>query len=178
MRALVDVDGVLADFTGRILADIGSDKTLADIKTWQVFSKAYMSAEMRRKAFALLETFGWWASQPVIPGALVGVEALRTAGYEVLFVTSPWHGCSTWGHARRLWLRTNVGAADADVVITSRKELLQGDIFIDDKAENVEGWYAAHGGFAVLFDAPYNQECRAGVRMNGWADLGRVLGQA
>lgn len=155
MRIVMDVDGVCADFTGYLLRSIGSRLRPADVTTWQVLDLLTLSE--RTKALALLDTTRWWIGQPTLPGARHGVALLRDAGHEIVWATAPWQTCIGWDVARRSWLRNNFGADPRDVVITQRKELVAGDVIIDDKPENVSAWHQeAEIGLAFLFTQPYN----------------------
>ena len=178
---LLDVDGVCADFTGmvrRIVASIGG--TMPDPVTEWDFIKA-LPRDVRYAVEDALEGDGPWMDMEPIPGALDAVKAFRNAGHRVVFVTSPWASCTDWAYIRTGWLRRNMGAGMQDVVIASAKELVRGDVFVDDKPENVLGWMKQNPRRAVmLWDAPYNQQ--QGVleyaRMtDGWTqgNINRVL---
>jgi 5'(3')-deoxyribonucleotidase len=175
MPVLLDVDGVLADFAGHLLGTIGSRLTAADVTAWDIF--ALLDAEgLRGAALDTLKSPAWWASQPLIPGARDLVRGLVEAELDVVLVTSPWLSCVGWETARREWARglwRSVGAETGPgVIVTDRKDLVAGAVFVDDKPEHVAAWDAAWGSsLAWLFDAPYNRgaKLRASVdRLHGW----------
>jgi 5'(3')-deoxyribonucleotidase len=175
---LLDVDGVLADFTGmvrRIVASIGA--TMPDPVTEWGFIKA-LPRDVRYAVEDALEGDGPWTDMEPIPGALDAVKAFRSAGHRVVFVTSPWASCTDWAYVRTGWLRRNMGAGMQDVVITSAKELVRGDVFVDDKPENVGAWGQVNAYNAFIWDAPYNQGHPVIPRLcGGWmqGNVNRVL---
>lgn len=179
LPVLLDVDGVLADFAGHLLSTIGSKLTAEDIDRWDIFS--LLDAEgLRGAALDVLKRPDWWASQPPMPGARQFVHALACEGLDVVLVTSPWLSCVGWETARREWARAlwrSVGAPmPPEVIVTNRKELVAGAVFIDDKPEHVAAWDRASGrrGAAFVFDAPYNARAELAARverLHGWNAL-------
>lgn len=156
---ILDVDGVVADFTPHMLARCGSAKTLADVTNWDVFG--FLTPEQEVLSRTQLDTREFWSELPVLAGALEGIETIRRAGHHVHWCTSPWVSCVGWEFERRAWLKRHFDAKPDDVFIMRKKEFLRGDVFIDDKAESVATWAAANPQHtAILFDAPYNQHLK------------------
>lgn len=162
---ILDVDGVVADFTSYMLKLVGSNKTLADIVDWDIFG--FITPEEKKHALELLSTQAFWENQPLISGAVEGVAAIRSAGHKVLWCTSPWLDCVGWAYARRRWIQRYFDAASNDIIIAETKSILRGDVFIDDRPKHVTAWAAANpSGVAWLYDAPYNQELYSAHRMS------------
>lgn len=140
---LVDVDGVLADFTGALLNACGSKLKTSDINDWDMFSM--IEPDARKKAFEVLKTKEFWRNLPLLPNAQNEIEKLRRKG-RVLFVTSPWGNptagweCDGWGYARAHWLREHFNAIPADIIITYSKGFVSGDVLIDDRFKNIQEW--------------------------------------
>ncbi len=153
--ALLDVDGVCLDFTRHLLTTIGSSLTYDDVTQYDIFG--LIEPCLRDWAQRTLADPDWWARMPRMRGAKAGIKAYRKQGYRVVFVTAPWVSCVGWGWARRKALSRHFKAKHCDVVITSSKELVRGNFFVDDKPETVEAWGAVSANHdALLFDAPYN----------------------
>ena len=146
---LCDVDGVLADFTTRAISLIrgiyGYEKFEHD-GTWNFIPKH-------------LENYVFEKSNPIsfdiFDGAVEAIGILRSYG-QVLFVTSPAH-VLPWCYQRTQWLMDNFGAKESDVIFTSRKELIQGDILIEDSFSNASKFKKANRKRqTVLIRRPYN----------------------
>lgn len=80
-----------------------------------------------------------------IHGALNSVnKLLDDSKFEIYFLsTAPWNNPSAWTD-KRLWLEMHFGEKiNRKLILTHRKDLLKGDILIDDRpnngAENFEG---------------------------------------
>lgn len=71
-------------------------------------------------------------------------------------MTAPLLHCPTWESERREWLRCHFGFKARDVIFTARKDLVHGDVLIDDKPEHVKEWSLRWGKCAVLWAQPYN----------------------
>lgn len=157
----VDVDGVCADWVGALLDAVDSDLSHQQVTCWDVFS--LLTPEQAAYAKEILKTGDFWAELPTIAGSIRGVWWLQRNGFDVVFATSPWLGCETWGHVRHQWIKKLFGF-EFPVLVVHRKELVRAEFLIDDKPSNIE-LFPEQG---ILFDQPYNQDCRAGQRVHGW----------
>jgi 5'(3')-deoxyribonucleotidase len=178
VRILLDVDGVLADFPSTALRYIneraGREYLLGDIEEHDIL-----------KALCLThwqDDFDRWCSETDVcrelepyDGARAFVDALREIG-EVVCVTSPYGAVPTWQHSRLAWLKEHVGIEKRDVVFCKRKELVRGNLLIDDKIENVEAFGADGGGMGLLFTRPWNVWHSGGyhMRVSGYQHALRV----
>lgn len=158
---LLDVDGPCALFDLTILHAVNPKITIQDMRElndWDVF-KLFTKEEMKQ-CEKLLEDPQFWMNLPVNQPALRAVERIRQLGGRVVFLTSPWDGCKEWDHTRRSWLKKNFGAKGReDVIITSAKDLVYGELFIDDKLANIEAWHrrwGQDGRKGVLFETNTN----------------------
>lgn len=163
---LLDCDGVLADFVGCLLswvaARTGKEFPPSMIQTWDPFES--LSHELDVKT--LRGQFEQWM---VMPGVCSGIAPLREAldgialiraAAEIYVVTAPWVPSPTWAYERTAWLRKWFSIDSDHVLHTSAKHLISGDVFVDDKAENVRRWrdvqqqQQPRGGIALLWDTP------------------------
>ena len=103
-------------------------------------------------------------------GAAEGIAYLRSIG-DVVWVTAPNHLCPTWDHERRQWLKRHFESPPKDVIFCDDKGLVKGDVFIDDKPENIRRWQSQNPeGKAYLFDAPNNKHVEWPRRLD-WAGV-------
>lgn len=159
-RIICDVDDVLANFVGGVAELVG--RPLVP-KQWTFIENELAPTEYEMVQL-VLKRGGFWRMLKEVPGMRDGIAALREAGHEVVFATSPWASCREWWHERVNWIVMHASAKRQDCVAIIRKELLEGDAFIDDRPENVEAWIAAHPNkHAYLFTA----FCNAGTTILG-----------
>lgn len=158
MRILLDVDGVLADFTEgtrrEILAVTGEDVPAHRFTDYNLlYAVGIRHREAIRGAWMRQ---GWCASIPPYEGMKEAVERLR-AHHEVFFVTSPFPDAQHWTWERTQWLKEHFGAGDRDIVFTHAKHVVRGDVLVDDKPSNVIEWCNHHPDkWGVLWAQPYN----------------------
>lgn len=166
---LVDVDGVTADLLPAWLAAWNKDQpsiknvTVDRITKWDLTDVCpgihdYLTAELYNKV------------QPV-PGSQLGVRELRKLG-RVVFVTSVARdtaGAKVDWLNRHGFIRGTHGWAD-DLVMTRNKELIPGDIIIDDYPENLEKASVIHDG-KILVDHPYNRDETRFCRAKNWDEI-------
>jgi len=170
MKLLFDVDGVVAD-TRQALLDAAEIEKDPDPKQWDLVKT--LSGDEKDRAIEVMNDHNFWVNLPLKDGAKKAIRLLRAAGHEIVWVTSPWKSCFGWDTARRIWIREHFGE---DSVITTRdKYHVDGDVFIDDKVDNVEKWRKTHPGKkAFIFDAPSNQDYTGAPRFS-WDKVEKLL---
>jgi len=176
-RVLLDCDGVLSDFLTKALEIINTTAMtnfqhahVHDFDICESLGLPHMwdtlKAACGEKDFCL--------NLELIPGAQAGVSMLR-ASADVYCLTSPM-SVPNWAYDRNIWLEKHFEITNPFVVHTEAKHIVTGDIFVDDKVENVRVW-AEHNpkSLAILFDAPYNRKTEINranvVRAFSWDDV-------
>jgi len=67
-----------------------------------------------------------------MPGAIDAVAALIDMGHDVFIATTPpWNNPAAWGQKRN-WIEKHLPQLKRKMFLTHRKDLLKGDILIDD----------------------------------------------
>lgn len=173
MRILLDVDGVIADYTGAVLKLVQQHTGLIILRSqvveWNIFE--LIPPKHHRHIQSALDEPGFCARIDPFPEAVAAVGVLQTFG-EVIPVTTPSHTNPTWAYERSAWLAGKFGFAPGKIVQTGYKEVVDGDVMIDDKPENVRKWLDAHDQCeGILWDAPYNQQEQVLPRAYGWDDV-------
>jgi 5'(3')-deoxyribonucleotidase len=181
---LLDVDDVVCRCIGRMASEAGKKLGLeihdTDVKTWD-FHDTFDSPGLKEHVEGKMSEKGWCASLEVFPGAVAGVKSLMEIS-EVFFVTAPFHG-EHWMHERRQWLYDNFGIDRKRVLQGHSKFLVRGELFVDDKIENLQKW-EAYGkeigvpGMGVIWDRPHNQQhpgAGAFFRVWTWGQLNAVV---
>jgi len=172
---LMDVDGVLCDFTSGWRPLVAPELAEEDISSF-VFED-YLNDEQLGKLLSLCESAAFWAELKPYEGARDFVESVseNTDGGEIVYCTAPWVPCDGWAEARRIWLKEHM--PKGDLVVTKRKDLIRGDYLIDDKPENVLSWAARNKtGIGYLYERPWNRGFTGNARMSRDAILQDLAG--
>lgn len=156
---LLDIDGVLVDFTSAYLdvlaAQTGRHHTADDVTCFDYGSCVATPAEDAAVWRHIGLTPGFVYGLPFYDGALDFLAELREHG-RVVACTSPTG--AQWAAERYQWLLDAAGFDKRDIVIARDKSLVHGDFLIDDAAHNVAEWEAVNEDrFGVLFDRPWNR---------------------
>lgn len=179
ITVLCDVDGVVADlhkeWLRRYNEDYNDTLTMDMITDWEITK--FVKPECGSKIFDYWKDQTFYAWVDPIPGAVNGVEVLRSRGHRVVFVTSCADGTVdqkvNWLRAQKLI--TNKYGPGPDFVAASDKGLIRGDVLIDDHLRNLE---AAPELDTILFDQPWN--AHADSERHDWegilAYISRVYG--
>jgi 5'(3')-deoxyribonucleotidase len=157
VRILIDADGVVADLVSEICTRLlvhGWEYRPEDFKVYP-FAEVLSPGAMQKCTETMNEP-GFAKTLPVYPGAKECINALKADGHEIVFVTRPFESSPTWAHDRQAWLLETFG--HAKVVHTAHKELVKGDILIEDSVENLVSWLEHHPGQdGILVDRPWNK---------------------
>jgi len=148
-KILVDVDGVLADFTGIVLGLVGEMTgktfTAADVKTWEIFESLQVEPDVRERVYRVMRASGGCSRIVPYEGAAEGLGLLRQVA-DVVFVTSPFKDAPSWTWEREQWLEKHFGV-DRRLVIHARdKSHVCGDGILDDNPEHLGMWGKAWPG--------------------------------
>ena len=109
MRIFIDMDGVLANFQ----------------------KAAQQHKDFGTKGFRPDLTLDFEKFEPM-PDAIESVQKILDMGHEVFIAsTAPWNNPDAWGQKRN-WIEKNIPALKRKMFLTHRKDLLMGDILIDD----------------------------------------------
>lgn len=170
-RILVDVDGVLADLVSGLCmeaAEFGYSMT-PDHVTHYKFEDCLHVDKVRVFKKAMART-GFCAGLSWYPGAKAFAFALVKSGAEITAVTAPYPDASTWAHERTAWLKS---AGITRVVHTWCKEIVKGDVLIEDNPDHLVAWGAENPeGYGLLIDRPWNRAAppRGWVRCRNYSE--------
>jgi len=144
------------------------------VDTWDIFQviEGFMGKDARDAVVREINKEGFCLELPVFAGAKETVSALKELGVDIIIVTSPWTS-KTWVYERTKWLKDHFGFQGSNIIHTSGKWRIKGDLFIDDHPTNVEKW-AAHNGYegAFVWNTPQNRKDEIVMpRLHSWAEL-------
>jgi len=170
---LLDVDGVLADFLGFAIQTMeelsGRTYTREQFTDWDLFQT--FDPAWKHEFFYECARPGVAARLARYEGVSEGVSRLQGVA-EVYAVTAPMRNSPFWYTDRAGWLSRQVGIPDTHLVYTEAKHLCRGDVFVDDKPENVMAWTKENpDGIGLLWEAPYNRLDRGLTRATSWDDV-------
>ncbi len=174
-RALLDVDGVCAKFHERALSVMNRELMYSfeprHMTEWDV--TAVLPTEADRETMNnIIGRSGFCTSLEPYPEAQAAVSALRDAGVEVCFATSPHPGSRSWMKEREAWLMEHFEARHEDIIHVHKKYWLLADVLVDDKPSHIREWVKHHPearGF--LWDQPYNQLAKDIPRADSWKSV-------
>lgn len=170
---LVDMDGVLADWSGLFERRLVENYPHLDFPflrentTWDMGRG--VDDEGRLAIDATKALSGFYMDLEPIPGGKEALEAMVAAGHDVSICTSPWVPNETCASDKLNWLEKNIGKGWGDkAIITGDKTAVMGDFLIDDRPD-IRGLYAPVWEH-IVFDAPYNRNVTDRRRMTNWSE--------
>jgi len=173
---LLDMDDVLAQCMQRLI-ELVNERFSLSIKKEEV-RDFYLEKEVQRirpeltwqEICAPLREPDFFRNLDIMDGAQEGVERLSKLGEVVIVTSTP--VALTGANAftdKFLWLEANFPSrfTEKDIIFTKRKELVTGDVLIDDAPHNV----AVYPGKAIIFSAPWNRHLFGRPRAENWEEL-------
>ncbi len=174
---LVDMDGCLDNLLKAWLHSLneiyGTDIVEDDITDWDMstaFQKATGNYELTLDEICepLLDPDFWDAVEP-IPGAAEALQKMKALGHEIYVVTAS-HYQTLAAKMEKVLFRYFPFLTWDNVIVTSHKQLVCGDVLIDDGIHNL-----TNGSYTkLLMDAPHNRsfdaEANGMMRVMNWGD--------
>jgi 5'-nucleotidase len=111
---------------------------------------------------------------PIIPGAIEFIENLRKTNKKIIFVTAPTYFIyPNWVDERMFWLQKYFNCNVKDVVFAHDKNLVQGDILIDDRPKFLNAWNSLNKT-CIRMVKPWNKKS-AGHPANNFDDALKII---
>ena len=176
MTILVDMDDtielLLAAIVERANEKFGQQVTLDQITSWDM-SEPYTGVD-KKQMLAITYESGFWRSVKPVPGAAEALRHFMDEGHEVYIVTAT-EIDNAEEKMKDLLFRYFPFISWDHVIITCRKQMIRGDVLIDDGIHNLEG-----GDYRkILFTAPHNRlydaEANGMIRVDTWDEAVRVV---
>lgn len=174
--ALVDVDGPIADFDGKLFKVCAERGWPMDVahpgeQRHRYSTDHIPDLEHRAAMRAICDDAGWFSDLPLVEGALDGLERLSEL-CEVWLCTKPlraaWRTCAS---EKTQWIEQRLGSHWTDrLIITPDKSLVRGHVLLDDAP--YLSWLDRAEWTAVMFPASWNGEGSQweGLPRWGWKD--------
>ena len=176
MTILVDMDDtieyLLKAWVKGVNETYGRAASYDDVTDWDV-SKAFPGLTWE-EVYAIPMRPGFWQDVEPIPGAAQALQRLMAAGHEVLIVTATPFASVPEKIEGYLFQHFPFLSWD-QVIITGRKQLIRGDVLIDDGVHNLAG-----GDYLkILMTAPHNRnydaEKNGMIRVHTWEEIEEVI---
>ena len=116
----------------------------------------------------------FWEDVKPVPGAAEALKHFMDEGHEVYVVTATEFE-HVYEKMRKVLFRYFPFLSPRQVIIACRKQMIRGDVLIDDGIHNLEG-----GAYRkILFTRPYNREYDAAAngmtRVRSWDEIVRII---
>lgn len=176
LTVMADMDDTLEDLLGAWVSYLntryGTSVQKDEVAQWDI-SQAFPTLD-KAQVYEPLYLDSFWRSVKPIDGAAETLQKLMADGHRVLIVTtSAYQTLHT--KMEEVLFRYFPFLTWDDVIITSHKQLVNGDVLVDDGTHNLEG-----GDYLrILMDAPHNRaydaEKNGMTRVYNWDEAYDVI---
>ena len=176
MIILIDMDDTIEQLLKAWLRGVneryGYSVRYEEVTTWDV--SAPYDGLTREQVYAIPDEPGFWAKVEPIEGAAEAIRRFMDEGHEVYIVTATPY-ISVAEKMDDLLFRWFPFITWDQVIIAKRKQLIRGDVLIDDGVHNLEG-----GDYVkILMTAPHNRDYDAEgngmIRVDSWKEVEDVI---
>lgn len=172
LNILVDMDEVLVDllptWIGCLNLQFGTNVDYRDISSWDICQ--YFPGSTEEQTWEVLGSESFWRLIEPKEGAVDYLQILLAQGHRVFVVTAS-HYDTVAAKIRGALIRHFPFIHWENIIITAHKQMIRGDVLVDDGIHNLIG-----GDYAkILMDMPHNQGIDAErygvVRAKNWVDV-------
>jgi 5'-nucleotidase len=160
LTILIDLDSILADLNLVWYSTwndrTGDNLTPEKVLSWDVHK--YCNGFEPMEVYSILNAPGFYQRLPVLPGAIEAVRTLWDDGHRIIIVTAAPHEAPTAHYDKRIWVNKHLPfLGEAEIVSTHSKDVIKGDVLIDDGPHNIEAFRKQNpAGFIATIEYPYN----------------------
>lgn len=144
----------------------------SDIRSWNI-SSAFPGVPAD-EVYAPLSSAELWERVKPLPGAVRNLKRLIDDGHSVYVVTAS-NPMTIHIKLEKVLFRYFPFLKPNNVIVASKKQMIRGDVMVDDAPHNLEGGKYLH----ILIDNPHNHDYDAKangiVRANGWDEIYEVI---
>ena len=176
MIILVDMDDtiehLLQAWVDALNARYHRDVTIDTIRTWNV-AAAYPGIS-RKDVYAIPDEPGFWKTVKPVEGSAEVLKHFKEEGHELYIVTATRYE-SIFEKMDDLLFKYFPFLDWDHVIVTSKKQMIRGDVLIDDGIHNLEG-----GDYVkILMNMPHNEdydaEANGMIRVHNWQEVREVV---
>ena len=176
MKILVDMDDVLVNTLSAWVEWLNEHHSLCvavdDIAQWDMkYAFPQLTNEQIHKP---LLTDYFWSTVTAKPDAKAYLERLIKEGHDIFVVTAS-NYVTLKAKMERCLLRNFPFLSWDNVIITYHKQLISGDVLIDDKPDNLIGGQYARILFTASHNRKFSTSSNGMFRANNWSDVYEIL---
>ena len=147
MRIICDMDEVIVDMMTPLLCEYnkryGADINIDDITQWQ------LPGDM----MDIFYSCNFFAELPRIPRAVHGLNLLGNMGHEIVIASNSMN-VPEIAYQKTQWVDNYLRRFKGNLILTARKDMLQGDVIIDD---NPDYLINSPCPIKICMDRPWNR---------------------
>ena len=176
LKVLIDMDDTIENLLEAWVAYLnnhhGTSVNYKNIKDWDI--TLYFPSLIKSQVFYPLYTRDFWETVKPKQDAVYYIDKLWNEGFDLYLVTASHYETLKYKFEKALFPYFPV-FDEKHIIVTSNKQMLRGDVLIDDGIHNLVG-----GKYKkILYTRPYNEDYDAEkhgmIRVNDWKTIYQVL---
>lgn len=176
MTILVDMDDVLeklvASWVDFLNKKYSTNVKPEDVDDWDI--SKFFPTLTREQVFQASVEEDMWKNVKPMPGAEKALKKLIADGHELYIVTATLYPTVKVKMEDVLFKYYDFLSWD-QVIITSKKQLIKGDVLIDDGPHNLEGGSYHKILFTAAHNKKFDEKTIGAIRVNNWDEALSVI---
>lgn len=159
----LDCDGVLCDWAGTVLEHLNRLNPGKNLNTDNMVEDDFRKwPEWDERIEEIVRSAGFCNTIKPIPGVHEFIEKVKSDGWHVLYVTSPYKDSPTWTHDRTRWIAQEFGDGRDSIIYapTGTKRFVACSTLVDDHVRNIKMWSGHNNRPAIMMEQPWNKKFR------------------
>ena len=187
LTLLFDMDGVITDMTTHWV-DVYNERyndnlVSADFESYWDAPKDVTKPECAEKVFDLIKEPGFFATLKPYPGAVEGFQRFCEDKRFDPYIVTAFSGDPNAAYGKMTWIKEHLPFFESDnhTLLTKAKQLVWGDVFVDDSVKNLVKWIKHQSDVlgrddyhAVAMAAGHNEGCEdkgVDIRVHNFEEL-------
>lgn len=176
MIILVDMDDTIENMAETLIAktneQFNQNATIENLTDWS-FSSAFPDID-EHQVLALMDKPGFWKDVKPVDGAAKGLKHFMDEGHEVYIVTNTEYN-HVFEKMTSVLFKYFPFLSWEQVIITAKKQMIRGDVLIDDGIVNLEGGSYQKILLTMPYNINYDAEANGMIRVHNWDDIVREI---
>jgi 5'(3')-deoxyribonucleotidase len=180
LKLLIDMDSTCNEFIPHFIQAVRDRGYSFDFHryntngSWDIENFILGADDQKTVMNSIMSDLEMWETIPIADNADTVLKDLNRF-HDITIATTPWGSDEVMKQVKRDWVATHLPfLSPRQVVFTSKKWTLEGDVIFDDKPDTIQQCNATM--ITVVPTQPYNRNVESDFRFANWSQVPKIIG--